>query len=314
MTNDPDQPSRSRRRFLVLSSAAFGVGALGGAAGSLFWASDSSKFLSYVKGKQNAAIQKLSAEVLPAEGSVLNVSLDDSIQRLVQAGVISPSKFKAVYSKRGGLPEWVETLFTQPASEPITMSRQTAPYLLNLLWPLGVATKTQFNEKSKLNGPKGGRFASTGGWTLGEARNGGEYFNKVSAVDLTVEQEATVLEAAENSFRPCCNNSTFFQDCNHGSAMLGLYELAASQGAGVDELYEIGRIANSFWYPPKYVEMAYYFQELENKRWDQVAASTILGEKYSSSGGWMKNVHQPMVESGLLPGAQAGGGGGGCGV
>ena len=253
--------------------------------------------------------------MLPPLGIELDVSFGDSIQRLVQAGVIAPRKFTAVYAKRGGLPDWVGELFTQPSSEPIMMSMRTAPYLLNLMWPLGVATKTRFNEKSKLNGPKVGNFASTGGWTLGEARNGGDYFNKIPAIDLTETQEATVLEAAENSFRPCCNNSTFFQDCNHGSALLGLYELAASQGASVDELYALGRVANSFWYPGKYMEMAYYFQKLENQSWDQVAAKTALDKKYSSISGWQKNIHQPMVEAGLLPGKQQqGGGGSGCAV
>jgi len=311
--SNSDQPSKSRRRFLLFSSAALGVGALGGGAGSLLWASNSPKFLTYVKGKQSATFEQLSGEVLPALGLELGVSFGDSIQRLVQAGVIVPRKFQNLYAKRGGLPEWVEELFTRPSSKPIIMSMRTAPYLLNLMWPLGVATKTQFNEKSQLNGPRVGSFASTGGWTLGEARNGGDYFNTVSSIALTDAQEATVLEAAENSYRPCCNNSTFFQDCNHGSALLGLYELAASQGASVDELYAVGRIANSYWYPGKYVEMAYYFQKLENKPWNQVAAKTILDKKYSSIGGWQKNVHQPMVEAGILPGKPTGGGSG-CAV
>ncbi|MFV1997268.1 MAG: hypothetical protein ACC641_04570 [Acidiferrobacterales bacterium] len=255
----------------------------------------------------------MSRDVLPLQGHKLEVSFGDSIQRLVEAGVISPQKFKYVYAKRGGLPTWVEELFTKPSTEPITMSFQTAPFMLNLMWPLGMATKTEFNKKSGLNGPKVGRFASTGGWILGGARNGGVYFNKVSAIDLTTEQEARVLEVAKNSYRPCCNNDTFFQDCNHGSALLGLYELAASQGASVDELYNIGRSANSFWYPSEYIEMAYFFQKLKNKSWDQVAAKTILDKEHSSIGGWQKNVHKPMVQAGLLPRAQLGGASN-CGV
>ncbi len=301
-----DQPSKSKRRFLMATSAALGVGALGGVAGSLLWASNDTRFLMYIKGQQTAALGRLSRDVLPLQGYKLDVSFGDSIQRLVAAGVISPQKFKLRYAKLGGLPTWVEDLFTQSSSAPITMSFQSAAYLLNLMWPLGMATKTQFNEKSKLNGPDVGRFASTGGWFLGEARNGGAYFNKVSAIDLTTEQEARVLEVAENSYRPCCNNSTFFQDCNHGSALLGLYELAASQGAGIDELYAIGRSANSFWYASEYIEIAYFFQKLKNKSWDQVAAKTVLDINHSSIGGWQKNVHEPMVQAGLLPGTQLG--------
>jgi len=290
----------------MATSAALGVGALGGVAGSLLWASNDTRFLMYIKGKQTAALGRLSRDVLPLQGYQLDVSFGDSIQRLVAAGVISPQRYKLRYAKLGGLPTWVEALFTQPSSEPITMSFQSAPYLLNLMWPLGMATKTQFNEKSKLNGPNVGRFASTGGWVLGEARNGGAYFNKVSAIDLSAEQEARVLEVAKNSYRPCCNNSTFFQDCNHGSALLGLYELAASQGAGIDELYDIGRSANSFWYASEYIEIAYFFRKLKNKSWDQVAAKTVLDINHSSIGGWQKNVHEPMVQAGLLPGAQLG--------
>ncbi|GMQ83127.1 MAG: hypothetical protein BMS9Abin05_2611 [Rhodothermia bacterium] len=308
-----DRPSNSKRRFFIFLSAALGAGALGGVAGSLFWASNSTRFLMYIKGKQTAALGRLARNVLPLQGHKLEVSFGDSIRRLVEAGAISPRKFKLVYAKRGGLPAWVEELFTQSSSEPITMSFQTAPYLLNLMWPLGMATKTQFNDKSKLNGPKVGRFASTAGWILGEALRGGGYFNKVSSIDLTTEQEAAVLEAAENSYRPCCNNSTFFQDCNHGSALLGLYELAASQGANTDELYAIGRSANSFWYPSEYIEMAYFFRKLKGKSWNQVAAKTILEKKYSSIGGWQRNVHLPMVEAGLLPRSQLGGASN-CGV
>ncbi|NOY15633.1 MAG: hypothetical protein GXP23_01635 [Gammaproteobacteria bacterium] len=308
-----DRPSNSKRRFLIATSAALGVGVLGGVTGSLFWASNSTRFLMYIKGQQTAALGRMSRSVLPLEGHKLNVSFGDSIQRLVEAGVISPEKFKFVYAKRGGLPTWVEKLFTQPSSEPITMSFQTAPYLLNLLWPLGMATKTQFNEKSRIKGPNVGRYASTGGWVLGKARSGGAYFNTVSAIDLTAEQEARVLEVAKNSYRPCCNNDTFFQDCNHGSALLGLYELAASQGASVDELYDIGRNANSFWYASEYIEMAYFFRKLKNKPWNQVASRTILDKNHSSIAGWQKNVHKPMVQAGLLPNTQLGGASN-CGV
>lgn len=303
---DPNRSEISRRRFLVYSTAAFGAGALGGVAGSLFWASNSTSFLTYVKGKQNAALSALFRKVLPLKGITIDVSFGDSIRRLVAAGVISPEKFRRLYVKRGGTPEWVEHLFTRPSEKSITLSFQTAPFLLNLLWPLGIATKTRFNARSPLNGPDLGRYASTGGWTLGRAPRGGGYFNRVEAIPLDDSQEAVVLEAANNSYRPCCNNSTFFQDCNHGSALLGLYELAASQGAGVDELYSIGRIANTYWYPDEYVEMAYFFQVLEKTSWEQLRSKTILGKKYSSFSGWQKNVHRRLVNAGLAPNAQAG--------
>lgn len=311
--NTPDRSVNPKRRLFIVSSVALSVGALGGVAGSLYWASNSTRFLMYVKGRQNAALSALTREVLPLQGHTIDVSFGDSIRRLVDAGVISPEKFKRLYVKRGGLPGWVEQLFVQASDIPITVSFQTAPYLLNLMWPLGMATKTRFNEKSKLNGPKGSRYASTGGWTLGRERRGGGYFNKVAAIDLTGAQEAVVLEAANNSYRPCCNNSTFFQDCNHGSALLGLYELAAAQGATIDELYDIGRIANSFWYPDEYVEMAYFYQKLKNTPWGQLPAKTIVDKDHSSIKGWQQNIHRPLIKAGLMPRAQLGGASS-CGV
>ncbi len=302
----PSKTPVSRRRFISSISVALGIGAIGGVAGSLFWASNSTRFLMYVKGKQTAMMGRMSRDVLPLEGHTFNVSFGDSIMRLVDEGVISPKKFKIVYAKRGGIPSWVEKLFTEPSSDPITMSFQTAPFLLNLLWPLGMATKTAFNETSTLNSPRVNRFASTGGWILGKAPRGGGYFNKVSAINLTAEQEETAFQAAINSYRPCCNNSTFNQDCNHGSALLGLYELASSQGCSVDELYDIGRSANSFWYASEYIEMAYYFQKLENKLWNEVPSRTVLDKEHSSIVGWQQNVHKPMIQAGLLPRAQLG--------
>ena len=39
-----------------------------------------------------------------------------------------------------------------------------------------------------------------------------------------------VISIAKNAYRSCCDNSTFFQDCNHGWALLGLLQLGAGQG------------------------------------------------------------------------------------
>jgi hypothetical protein len=94
------------------------------------------------------------------------------------------------------------------------------------------------NKTSPVNGVSLFNLPSTGGWTLGKEENGGAYFNEFRIVELTPEQEALVTRIAKNTYRPCCNNSTFFQDCNHGSALLGLLELGASQGLTADELYQ----------------------------------------------------------------------------
>ena len=99
-----------------------------------------------------------------------------------------------------------------------------------------------------------------------------------------------MLSIAKSVFRPCCDNSTFFQDCNHGSAMLGMLELGASQGLTSDELYQLALVFNSFWFPDQYIETALYFKVKENQDWQSIDPKIVLDKKYSSASGWNKNI------------------------
>ncbi len=238
--------------------------------------------------------------VLPSRGDRTTVAFGDSLLRLVRAGAIDPEKFSAHYAARGGLPDWVRRLFESSSSEPILISSTTAPYLLNLLWPLGVATKTAINANSPLSGKRLPTFASTGGWRLGRTGTGAAYFNRVATLQLSAEQEARVLEVARKTFRPCCNNSAFFQDCNHGSAMLGLLELGAAQDLSERQLYSLAKTANGYWYPSQYVEMALLFATVEDTPWKDVDPATAVGARFASASGWGANVHRPLSQTGLL--------------
>ncbi len=238
--------------------------------------------------------------VLPSRGDRTTVVFDDSLLRLVRAGAIDPEKFSALYAARGGLPDWLRPLFESASSEPILISEATAPYQLNLLWHLGLATKTRFNADSLLNGKRLTTLASTAGWRLGRARTGAVYFNKVTTLELSAEQDARVLAVARKTFRPCCNNTAFFQDCNHGSAMLGLLELGAAQGLSERELYSLAKTANGYWYPAQYVEMALLFGTVEDTPWKDVDPATAVGARFASARGWGANVHQPLLQTGLL--------------
>lgn len=302
----------SRRNLLASIAVAAGLGTAAGVGGSLWWASNSLSFQGYLAQQRRKGLAELAKTVFPSTGVETPFTFGDSIQKLVEAGVISPAKFEQIYASRGGLPDWVTRLMDNPSDKPITLSLSNAPYLLNLLWPLGLANKTGFNETSPLAGKDGGNFASTGGWVLGQARRGGGYFNSVDAIKLSPEQEATVLAAAEKSYRPCCNNSTFFQDCNHGSALLGLYQLAAAQGATEAQLYRIGLTANSFWYPEKYFETAIYYDQLLDTRWKDAPAEQIISAELSSLSGWDKNIHQSLSRQGIIPSLGDGGGSAGC--
>ncbi len=155
-------------------------------------------------------------------------------------------------------------------------------------------------------------FASTGGWNIGKEENGGAYFNKFKIVELTPEQEALVMKIAENSYRPCCDNSTFFQDCNHGSALLGLIQLGASQGLSEEELWREALAFNSFWFPDTYIVTGLYFKAVKNTDWKDVDPQLVMGKDYSSGSGSYRVQSEVANIPNLVPQQQ--GGGANCGV
>ena len=238
---------------------------------------------------------EVTGEVLPARGFESRVRLGASIVKLIEAGVIDPQKFGALYRSRSGLSVELERILAAPSDQPIVLTPGNAGDYVNLLWPVGLANHMSANEKSPLNGKSISNFASTAGWTLGKEGNGSAYFNRFRIVALTPDEEARVTRIARHTYRPCCNNSTFFQDCNHGSALLGLLELGASQGLTDDELYREALTFNSFWFPRNYVETAIYFRVARGIDWTHVDPREVMGFDYSAAGPWSRNVHAKLA-------------------
>ena len=168
------------------------------------------------------------------------------------------------------------------------------------------------NWQSPVNGKSLYNFASTGGWNIGKEKNGGAYFNKYNIVSLTAEQEALATKIAKNTYRPCCDNSTFFQDCNHGSALLGLLQLGAAQGLSESELYREALAFNAFWFPNNYIQTGLYFKVIKHTDWENVDPKQVLSYDYSAISQWSKNVAAEVAKiPNILPETK---GGGKCGV
>lgn len=265
------------------------------------------------------------AQVTPPEGWTSRIALMDSVPRLVAAGVIDPDKMMALRRKlpdtarplddrlglapghaliagEAAVPAEIGYLLRWPAPAPIRLTRASAGHYLNLLWPLGLANRMAANEDSPIKGDMLARYASTSGWTLGRADNGAAYFNSCDAVALTPAQAELALAVAQSTYRPCCDNSTFFQDCNHGSALLGLLELGAAQGLSEDELYREALSFNSFWFADAYIQMALYFKLMQNRDWDRVDPRLALSYQFSALGPWQANVQRSIeVFTDLLP-------------
>lgn len=246
--------------------------------------------------------EDMAAQVLPVGGYQSRVALGDSIVKLTQAGVIDRKKLEALYAEGGGAPEELTIILDKTSRRPILLTAKNARLYVNLLWPLGLANRMASNSTSPLNGPSRFRYASTGGWTLGREANGGAYFNAFPIVELTAQQEALVTKIAQNSFRPCCNNSTFYQDCNHGSALLGLLALGASQGLNEEDLVREALAFNAFWFPEHYTHIALYLKVAKGIDWRNADARTVLSANFSSASGMQANVARELQTRGLLPG------------
>ena len=182
----------TRRRFLASFAASFGFYGITGAEGYPFLQS-SEPFRFPETGS------RVIEQVIPKVGIPTDIVFKESIQKLIAAGVIDPDKFRASSKE---LPAWVERLLLAPSDDPIVFSRETAPHIVNLLWPIGLSNRAAFNENSPINTLSIPNYASTGGWTLGRQQNGYVYFNKVEAVRMTAHQQAMVLAIARATYRP----------------------------------------------------------------------------------------------------------------
>ncbi|MDO8340682.1 MAG: hypothetical protein Q7T59_01785, partial [Candidatus Woesebacteria bacterium] len=181
----------------------------------------------------------------PTKGFEINVSFNDLGPKMIASGIIDKDKFTNVYERSNQplTPNQLQIL-TKGSSEKIKIDRNNSYFLLNFFWAVGLNNKSKILDEGdmmKYGGIKGAaNFASTGGWSLakGDTMN---YYSKNKLINLTPEQEKLVEEVSASIFRPCCNNSTAFPDCNHGMALLGVLELMAGNGATKEEMYEAGK-------------------------------------------------------------------------
>ena len=170
---------------------------------------------------------------------------------MMREGIVDGDKMEKLHMTRGGLTASEKEMLYGRNNENFQITPENSGMALHMLWAFGLANKNPILEKGPMMNPKyggAGRFASTGGWTLGKG-DAMDHYSMHSLATLTSGQQALVEKVAKNIFRPCCKNSTYFPDCNHGMAMLGLLELMASQGANEDEMNKKALEVNALWFP-----------------------------------------------------------------
>src|SRR3989344_5049150 len=252
-------------------------------------------------------VDNLKGVVIPKDGFVVPVVWGSLGKQLVEGGVIDETQFENIYASQGGLSSSEKQLLYGDTKEKLVINSDNAHILLNLLWAFGLANENPVLSGGPMVDPQYGgfeNFASTGGWTLSTGSIV-EHYNQHQFVSLTDEQQALIERVSKGIYRPCCDNSTYFPDCNHGMAMLGLLELLASQGANESQMYAVALQVNSYWFPDAYLTLASYFSNKEIP-WSEVDPKLVLGFDYSSASGFGK------VLTKIEP--VSAGGGSGCGV
>lgn len=254
----------------------------------------------------------LAAALSAPNDIVLPAKWGDLGKQLVDKGVIDPKKFEAIYAQSGGLSPDEKTLLHGTDNGNLVISAKNSGVILNLLWAFGLANKNDILEKGPMTDPRyggagnppAGGFASTGGWTIAKGQDM-DYYSKFPLVVLTADEEAIVTRVARNIYRPCCDNSTYFPDCNHGMAMLGFLELMASQGVGEADMYRAALAVNAFWFEQTYLTLEKYFSA-QGTNWNAIDPKEILGANFSSYTGFSNILKQITPASGPA--------GGGCSV
>ena len=244
-----------------------------------------------------------------AQAIELPVAWGDLGAQMIAAGVIDRARLEALYVRRGGLNDYEKQLL-EGSGEKLMVTPENSGFILNLLWAFGLSNKNEILEEGPMADPRyggAGQFASTGGWTIAKG-DAMDHYSKHRFISLTAEQQALVERVSKNIYRPCCGNSTYFPDCNHGMAMLGLLELLAFQGASEEQMYSSALVMNSYWFPEQYAVIARYL-ESKGASFQSVDPKEILGAAYSSGSGIQR------VASLIPPEAKAEKQqGGGCGV
>ena len=246
-------------------------------------------------------LSKLEEIVLPKEGIELSVSWGTLGKQLVDAGVINLPEFRKVVNMT---PEQ-EKILTMGSEEKIKIDATNSQFVVDILWALGLAQKSIVYDEGPLGKEyktEQGNFASTGGWNLARG-DATAYLNRFDLIPLTPEQQQKVGEIAKNVFRPCCGNSTWFPDCNHGMAALAIIELLVSNNVDEVTIYKKLLGFNSFWFPDSYITVATYFSR-QGISWDKVDAKEVLGDKFSSG----KGAAETAKKVGPLPYRPTGGG------
>ena len=148
----------------------------------------------------------------------------DMGMKMMKAGVVDGNKMEKLHTMRGGMTSSDRAMLYESGNEDFQITPENSDMALHMLWAFGLANNNPILAEGPMMDPRYGgpqNFASTGGWTLGKG-DAMSHYSMHQLIKLTPAEQRLVEKTAKNIFRPCCKNSTYFPDCNHGMAMLRL--------------------------------------------------------------------------------------------
>ncbi len=236
-------------------------------------------------------VDRITSEVLPDEGFVIDAVWKDKVHKMVQEGAIDPEKLEAIITKRYGQemkPEWKRLLEAEYSGEKMKIDAENSVFMMYLLWAFAKHNENELPLKSP--------FASSfKNYDIGVGRAG---YGDVKLLSLSPEQQALLEDVAMNSYRPCCGQPAGRPDCSHGFAALGLMEIMAEQGFSKEEIFDAFVKFNSFWFPSTYIQNAIYFEATQGVSWEDVDKELVAGKDYSSLSG-AYNVKKELQDLGI---------------
>lgn len=247
---------------------------------------------------------RISSEVLPQQGFVINASWGDIGKELVGAGALNLSFVaNSTLGAKEPLTSGQMEILSGNSTGRIMLNSSSEVFDLYLLWALGINNKNNvINNGPIMSNGNPDAYASTGGYgPLGRLSIG-----NLSLISLNATQEAIVENVSARAYRPCCDNPASFPDCNHGAAQLGLIELMASQGRNESQIFAALKNFTAFYFPMQALEAAAYANVTQHETWGQLPAEEAVGYNFSSATGAQK-IHQYLLGRGLLPATQTGG-------
>ncbi len=229
----------------------------------------------------------------PEEPYTLNATYGDIGPALLSRGVIDYEGFVGLFDQAGHpLSPNQRQILQTGVDRRISIEPDNAHFLLNFFWALGLSNRNPLLESGRMEEISQGdigRFASTGGWSLGRMP-GSELYSAFEILPLMSDQQRLLAKVASSVYRPCCNNPAAIPDCNHGMAMLGVLELMAAQGATEAEMFEAAKQINGFWFPHQMQHVADFFKATQG--WDY---AEIPGEIASGPAVFSGTGHQNLV-------------------